>query len=1296
SEKELKNLKHEIEILRNLHHDNIIQLLDSFETDKEVVVVTEYADGELFGLLEDDGSLPEEQVQNIACQLVSALHYLHSHRIMHRDMKPQNILLCKDRVKLCDFGFARAMSVETMVLTSIKGTPLYMSPELVEDKPYDHNADLWALGCILYEIFTGNPPFYTNNLYQLVDMIVKGQVKWPKTMSSCFKNFLQGLLTKDPAKRLSWPQLAEHEFVKSGIKIPDLTASIMEPLTVQLTDEQLKRKLEQQKAKAPPPGTSRILSKATREQKKQHIALAKEATNAKKLDATLKPEEVAKSVSKTLVPETKETEGDEWQNLLENLNPENLDLCLKYLMDESFLNRIKLKLQSAKQLMLDCRLEGASQFRDLCRLVTNLLSIQVEIDVEEVDSSSQTVKANELVNKKFDTSQLRLLENFVNSLDIARYFFDLLKLFLSDRANLKSLKEQVWFEQIQLDTLTVIQAYLSSNLSQLELVQSLTSSNYIKYSKEILILGEILLNLEKDSGLRLKERTIICLITLCEIMEQHPNEANDWYGYVCSSESTLFDAYIKCMFQDESQLKQIIDFTNGDRKLAEEVQDEFIQLCVAILAAFTYVPLNVSNKTQIQKLKVSKYLANKLMEPYSLNFTDNWLVFLRHPTSCINVLKALYSMCSASPQMCLFVSKKGSIMNTLFDILSEKVELPEMVVNEIIEMAIHTMNVLIIQLYDLPLSNSSSLNSKANENGQTDLFWDKRFINITSGAALLFNIFLQSQIASHTAAGALLFNQLLLIGCPCEVEPDSMLESAISVLTDLNQIQVKCPFKYGVIDGLLMLLNQMLTQGEQMIADQFLETNLWDLLWQRISQFLKPEDNEENLDNSYFDWTFCSPNGYLYLLQLSTRMLTMSSQNCISLILKDDYVMFDALSYILSDRFLNSIKLYDTELNPIESFNQHSRHGSIILSNRTRCDDLESSLSDINENYGDYLVGEFIINISQIICFPFAIDANEQVISRLFKIIKEFNLFNKIIQACVKNFKSNKLNMDIPMSLITRLILTDNDLVQLMINQMINSTDINEFLTSLLYSKMSSDSLIGDIFTIFSHLSRNSEEIVACLIKILQGQQENFKILIKSLNGNLVIKSKCCNMIGNMMKFNDNFYEVLKREKAIFDCLFKCCQLDEINVRKSACYALGNLVYHSDLLYPSVEDKLNVLVKLLSDSLAKTRVHSTAVIGNLVNHKFTDKMISLKIPQKVLELACHDTQLSVQESALNALLAFCKHDKARKCLRDLDAIEKLSNLNFKNNKDLDTSIKNSYLNALNLSKNIIKLLKSNN
>lgn len=70
-------------------------------------------------------------------------------------------------------SFARAMSVNTLVLTSIKGTPLYMSPELVQEKPYDHTSDLWALGCILYELYMGLPPFYTTSVVQLVKMIIR-------------------------------------------------------------------------------------------------------------------------------------------------------------------------------------------------------------------------------------------------------------------------------------------------------------------------------------------------------------------------------------------------------------------------------------------------------------------------------------------------------------------------------------------------------------------------------------------------------------------------------------------------------------------------------------------------------------------------------------------------------------------------------------------------------------------------------------------------------------------------------------------------------------------------------------------------------------------------------------------------------------------------------------------------------------------------------------------------------------------------------------------------------------------
>ena len=130
-------------------------------------------------------------------------------------MKPQNILISANGVvKLCDFGFARAMSNNTVVLTSIKGTPLYMAPELVQEMPYNHTADLWSLGVIIYELFVGQPPFYTNSIYSLIQLIIKEPVRFPDNMTPDFKSFLKGLLNKIPAERLSWPDLLNHPFIK--------------------------------------------------------------------------------------------------------------------------------------------------------------------------------------------------------------------------------------------------------------------------------------------------------------------------------------------------------------------------------------------------------------------------------------------------------------------------------------------------------------------------------------------------------------------------------------------------------------------------------------------------------------------------------------------------------------------------------------------------------------------------------------------------------------------------------------------------------------------------------------------------------------------------------------------------------------------------------------------------------------------------------------------------------------------------------------------------------------------------
>ncbi|XP_026475229.1 serine/threonine-protein kinase fused-like [Ctenocephalides felis] len=241
SAKELVNFHRECEIQQHLNHPNIIRMLDSFDTPSQMVVVTEFAHKDLHTILAKDGSLGEEKSRVLTWDLVSALYYLHSHRILHRDLKPQNILQDVDgKFKLCDFGLARTMTTGTHVLTSIKGTPLYMAPELMSEQPYDHQADLWSLGCIIYETLVGEPPFSTTSILHLIQLIKHERVRWPSFISQECISFLQGLLQKNPLDRLSWQNILIHEFVQGHIIILDETS--VSPFTHPLTKSQAEAK----------------------------------------------------------------------------------------------------------------------------------------------------------------------------------------------------------------------------------------------------------------------------------------------------------------------------------------------------------------------------------------------------------------------------------------------------------------------------------------------------------------------------------------------------------------------------------------------------------------------------------------------------------------------------------------------------------------------------------------------------------------------------------------------------------------------------------------------------------------------------------------------------------------------------------------------------------------------------------------------------------------------------------------------------------------------------------------------
>ncbi len=157
-----------------------------------------------------------------------------------------------------------------------------------------------------------------------------------------------------------------------------------------------------------------------------------------------------------------------------------------------------------------------------------------------------------------------------------------------------------------------------------------------------------------------------------------------------------------------TQLAQLTALTNNDPATAQERQEDLVHLGIALLAALTFVPLGVSQLAQDSKVSISNRLAQRLLEPAQSSFTEAWLGYLRHPTSSVNVLKSLYSLCMASPFMCLHISRNLTHLTSLFDIITDKCQSLPVVVNEIVEMGIHTMSTIIIQLLDMPIDASSA------------------------------------------------------------------------------------------------------------------------------------------------------------------------------------------------------------------------------------------------------------------------------------------------------------------------------------------------------------------------------------------------------------------------------------------------------------------------------------------------------------------------------------------------------------------------------------------------------------
>ncbi|KAM4832037.1 MAP/microtubule affinity-regulating kinase 3 isoform X7 [Urocitellus parryii] len=214
----LQKLFREVRIMKILNHPNIVKLFEVIETEKTLYLIMEYASGgEVFDYLVAHGRMKEKEARAKFRQIVSAVQYCHQKRIVHRDLKAENLLLDADmNIKIADFGFSNEFTLGSK-LDTFCGSPPYAAPELFQGKKYDGpEVDVWSLGVILYTLVSGSLPFDGQNLKELRERVLRGKYRIPFYMSTDCENLLKRFLVLNPIKRGTLEQIMKDRWINAG------------------------------------------------------------------------------------------------------------------------------------------------------------------------------------------------------------------------------------------------------------------------------------------------------------------------------------------------------------------------------------------------------------------------------------------------------------------------------------------------------------------------------------------------------------------------------------------------------------------------------------------------------------------------------------------------------------------------------------------------------------------------------------------------------------------------------------------------------------------------------------------------------------------------------------------------------------------------------------------------------------------------------------------------------------------------------------------------------------------------
>ena len=232
NQEEKPYFRREVEVMYKIHHPNVVKLFGHFEDNNYCYFIMEYiSKGNVYNLLPTDKKkrLSTKVCASIIKDVISAVYFLHNMKppIIHRDIKPENVLLSEGLVaKLTDFGWSNYIQ-EDEKRTTVCGTPIYLAPEILEEKGHNEAVDIWCIGVLLFELVTATVPFQGNDIDTLKENILKLKITWPKDINTDAKNLIMKILKLDPRQRLSLEDMLKHPFITKYY--PDAIKHLIKP-----------------------------------------------------------------------------------------------------------------------------------------------------------------------------------------------------------------------------------------------------------------------------------------------------------------------------------------------------------------------------------------------------------------------------------------------------------------------------------------------------------------------------------------------------------------------------------------------------------------------------------------------------------------------------------------------------------------------------------------------------------------------------------------------------------------------------------------------------------------------------------------------------------------------------------------------------------------------------------------------------------------------------------------------------------------------------------------------------------